>query len=140
MADVRERIDAELDQVQRILSRLSGVTACSRLSELELAGVAALLHGFYNGVENVLKQILREKGAGIPTGESWHRDLIALAASQGILTEKTAKGIRPYLAFRHFFSHAYAVDLVPDRIEPLVKEAPALFEQVQVDLAKALQK
>jgi hypothetical protein len=34
-----------------------------------------------------------------------------------------------YLAFRHYFSHAYALELFPERIEPLAKDAVALFNE-----------
>jgi uncharacterized protein YutE (UPF0331/DUF86 family) len=38
-----------------------------------------------------------------------------------IISESTAKEMRQYLAFRHFFSHGYSFDLDKKRIIPLVK-------------------
>jgi hypothetical protein len=65
----------------------------SDLSTLELAGVAALLHNFYNGVE--------------------------------------------YVA-RHFFSHAYALDLESPRVETLVANLPVAFTAFKVDIEATL--
>jgi hypothetical protein len=61
---------------------------------LELAGVAALLHNFYNAVENLLKQVVRARGLDIPSGDSWHRDLVSLASSRKIVSETTANELR----------------------------------------------
>lgn len=40
-----------------------------------------------------------------------------------------------YLAFRHFFSHAYALDLHPERMEPLVKGAGLVFNAFKSEIA-----
>ena len=108
------------------------------LSELELAGVAALLHNMYNGIENVMKQLLFAQGLEMPSGESWHRDLLLTVASQGFVLESTADDLKQYLAFRHFFSHAYALDLDPSRLEPLVSNAQRVFRTFTCDIDKKL--
>ena len=86
MADYRLRVEAEYEAIERTLSSLpSG--ALAELSKLELAGVAALLHNFYNGLENILKQVCRAQQIDIPSGSSWHRDLLMTAGAANILSE-----------------------------------------------------
>ena len=70
MADLQKRVAAEMENIERTLREIPPASACPGLSALELAGVAALLHNFYNGIENVLKQMLLFRSTDIPTGDS----------------------------------------------------------------------
>jgi hypothetical protein len=133
MPDYRLRIEAEYEAIERTLSALPG-KPLSELTELELAGVAAMLHNFYNGLENVLKQACRAREIGIPSGSSWHRDLLLTAGAADIISAALVGELSRFLAFRHFFSHAYALDLFPERMEPLVQEAVEVFKRFKNEI------
>ena len=57
MTSLRERVEAEFENIERVLAELPEKRPYSELSILELAGVSTLLHNFYNGIENILKHI-----------------------------------------------------------------------------------
>src|ERR1035437_4716765 len=108
------------------------------LSALELAGAAALLHNFYNAIENILKQIFISNKISIPEGKSWHKELIESAFKEAVITENCKNQLGHYLAFRHFFSHAYALDLYSDKIEPLVENMEEVFRLFKGEISKYL--
>ncbi len=138
MADLRERVESEYESIRRSLDALPQADRLADLSALELAGVAAMLHNFYNGIENVLKQVSLARNWHIPEGPAWHRRLLTASAENGVLALETAEELKQFLAFRHFFSHAYALDLDPERMEPLVAEAREAFDAVERDVARIL--
>ena len=140
MAKVHELVEAELENIERVLAELPADESVPKLSALELAGVATLIHNFYNGIENILKQLIISCGKKIPNGVSWHRELISIATSNNVISESTAKELRRYLAFRHFFSHGYSFDLDKERIIPLVKGIRAILACFRDDINKALDK
>jgi len=140
MAEVNERIEAEFENIERAVAELPGSDSLPNLSSLELAGVAALIHNFYNGIENILKHLVVSCGKEIPNNSSWHRDLVNIAISNGIISESTAKELRRYLAFRHFFSHGYSFDLDKERIIPLVKGIQGTLSCFREDIGKTLKK
>lgn len=138
MADVKERIAAEEENISRVLTQMPSAAELAELSELELAGTAALLHNTYNGIENILKQVVLSLDQKVPEGASWHRDLLTLAEEKGIISSTTAQGLFPLMAFRHFFSHGYALDLDPERMESLVNSVKHVVASVHDDVSTFL--
>jgi hypothetical protein len=110
MLDCRLRIEAEYEAIERALSALPQ-RPLNKLSALELAGVATLFHYFYNGVENVLKQVFKAKSISIPSGKSWHRDLLLKAAEEGVISENLQKELSIFLAFRRRYAFPRSLPL-----------------------------
>ena len=137
MASLKDKIEYDIDNIDRVFEEMPVHKILPQLSTLELAGVATLLHNFYNGVENILKRILIEKGIPIPHGDAWHKELLNLAEQENILSINVKNQLGEFLAFRHFFSHAYALDLYAERMEPLVKSSFELYETFKIEISKS---
>ncbi len=105
-------------------------------SEIELWALAAMLHSFYNGVENIFKRIATESGDPLPTGETWHRALLDMMTKPGstravVISMPLRDRLREYLRFRHAFRHAYSFRLRWDKMASLTlgcEETLRLFE------------
>ena len=138
MASLEDKIEAEYENINRLILELPPKERLPFLEFLELAGVATILHNFYNGIENILKLILIEKNIPLPNGSSWHKDLLELAEEKGIISKSTRERVGEYLSFRHFFSHAYALDLYAERLEPLVKNIKQVYSYFKNDISDFL--
>ena len=138
MPKVPEQVEAEFENIERVLAEMPNCESLPGLSPLELAGVAALIHNFYNGIENILKLIITSYSRKLPDSSSWHRDLIDLASSNNVISKSTAKELQQYLAFRHFFSHGYSFDLDKNRIIPLVMDIQKTFASFRNDVNNSL--
>ncbi len=68
-------------------------------------------------------------------GGSWHKELLKLARSKGIISESLFVELGEYLAFRHFFSHAYALDLYGDKLEPLVENINKIYQRFKKEIS-----
>jgi len=127
MASLREKVEAELEQMDQALRELPGARRVKQLSVLELGGTASLLSSLYHGAENILKQGLLAVGVALPSGAAWHRDLLQSAREHGMVTIELRDRLAPYMAFRHFFTHAYGFDLDPERMAPLIRDVRPVY-------------
>src|SRR5882724_9784857 len=88
----RKQQTAEREQLQRLLSGIHPLLAKCRTTaptEIELFALAATLHSFYTGLENIFKRMTVELDGEPVRGDAWHRDLL--------LRMKTPTAHRPAL-------------------------------------------
>lgn len=107
---------------------------------LELLGSAALIHGFYNGVERALTRIAPELNGGLPSGGDWHRRLLEQMTVEvpsirpAVLSSESASQLDEYRAFRHRFRNLYFFDIRWDRVRDLLSRATDTWKIVRADL------
>ena len=135
MANLKDKIEVEYENIDRLIREFPTPAQLPFLEFLQLAGVATLLHNFYNGIENILKLIFKAQNIPLPEGKSWHKELLNLAKLNKIISESTMLQLGEYMAFRHFFSHAYAFDLYADKLEPLVENIRNVYQSFKKDIS-----
>jgi uncharacterized protein YutE (UPF0331/DUF86 family) len=140
MASLREKVQVELENIALVLEELKTAQDEPNKRVVELAGIGAFLHNFYNGVENILKQILNSQGIQILRTDSWHQDLLIQAKDTGIISESTKKQLAEYLAFRHFFSHAYGFTLDEKELMLLVGKVFRVYSTFKTEIDSFLHK
>jgi hypothetical protein len=141
--DLRAEIDFERGQVSRLLQESAPLlTLCRRQAPdaMARAALASILHSFYTGVENLFKRIATATGETLPTAATWHRDLLTAMSEAGpgrpaVISEDARAALRPYLAFRHAFRHAYTFDLQWDKMQDLVLALDDTWRRVDAELA-----
>jgi uncharacterized protein YutE (UPF0331/DUF86 family) len=131
MASARERIEAELGNILIAVNDIVSARSESNLSRRELAGVAAFVHSFYNGVENILKQALIAHQVKLAHGDQWHKMLLSESVRLGLISAELRQELLRYLAFRHFFVHGYAFRLEESEMRHLVEKVDVVFAQLQ---------
>jgi len=129
MAELTRKIAAEKETVEEALRNLNEARARKDKSVVELAAIATFLHNIYNGIENILKQILKSRGTDVPRSQTWHKELLDLSVSMGIVSDKLCDELYEYMTFRHFFVHAYGFMLEQMHLEDLAKNIPEVWSQ-----------
>jgi hypothetical protein len=78
--ELAERIRGEMSDMERVVQRaLWAWPKAQKVSEEQnvyLDSVALNLHSFYSGIERLFELIARHVDSALPSGESWHRDLL----------------------------------------------------------------
>lgn len=107
---------------------------------IELSALAALLHSFYTGVENLFRRVAVEIDGGILQGDQWHRRLLQQMTETGkerpsVISSELYDRLHPYLQFRHVFRNSYSFQLRWDKMAPLVLHYEETFAALRAEIA-----
>lgn len=125
-------------------SRLDELTRIdlSTPSEANLAQAAVALHHAYGAIESALSRVARTIDGGLPEGADWHQALLESmrldidSVRPAVLSAESVALLRPLLAFRHFFRHAYAASWDAERLVKLRADALAARTPLRTDFAR----
>lgn len=135
----RKQQATEREQLQRLLIGIHQLlTQCGDTAptEIELSALAATLHCFYTGVENIFKRAAVELDGEPVRGDAWHRELLLRMKTQtarrpALLSEELHDTLNEYLRFRHVFRNAYSFDLDWQKLSPLVLGLEETFQKLE---------
>ncbi len=138
----RKQQATERQQLQRWVFGMHGLLVQCRTTaptEIELSALAALLHSFYTGVENIFKRVTVELDGEPVRGDSWHRELLLRMKMPtphrpALLSEELHDTLNEYLRFRHVFRNAYSFDLDWQKMSPLVLRLEETFKMLELAL------
>jgi hypothetical protein len=142
----RKQQATEREQLERLLSGIRPLLAKCRNTaptEIELSALAATLHSFYTGVENIFKRVTVELDGEPVRGDAWHRELLrrmktSTANRPALLPEELHDTLTEYLRFRHVFRNAYSFDLDWQKISPLALRMEETFQKLEEALDRFL--
>jgi hypothetical protein len=142
---LRERVEAELAEVRRAAGKARQAFDAAEIDSQQatffLDSVAVNLHGFYSGIERIFEWIARELDGGLPTGSTWHRDLLTQMSLQvdgvrpAVIRSETARRLDAYLRFRHLVRNLYAWDFEAAKLADLVGGTADAVSGLEEDLA-----
>lgn len=104
--------------------------------------VAMTLQHFYTSLETAFKRVTKELEGDIPSGESWHRDLLELMflEIEGVRPPLLSSAIKDDLdklrRFRHVVRHGYEYELDWSQMLPLIESLNKITKQIKEDFAE----
>jgi hypothetical protein len=136
LAHDRKALGAIGEQLARELPRLAA--GADRAAH---AVVAVDVHRYYTGLESALERVERTF-ASVPGGGDWHLELLRGAALDiagarpRILAPEITEALVDVLRFRHFFRHAYLVELDGDKLNRVATRLVSMTAAIDADLER----
>ncbi len=135
MDELRREIAAEKEHIRETLQTLQTVLERRKKTVVELAAISTFVQNTYNGMENILKRILKFKGVEMLPSDSSHKNLLGLSVKNKIMSLELSKKFDEYRAFRHFFVHGYGIMLDKEKVLPLAENLPKVWNEFEKELA-----
>lgn len=135
----------QMDQIERVRH-----TLVERAAQIESGGPAIVegaafhVHNYYSAVEDLLKIVATAFENNIADVSHWHSELIDRMTLdiEGIrprlLSADTAALLHRLRSFRHFFRHAYRVELEESEIQSNVKRVQQVDPLLRADVERFL--
>lgn len=133
--DVLDEQNAVDETIERLLKAKENFNP-QKQDNLTEPAMGTYLMNFYNGIENILKRISKEYYSIMPTGNSWHKELLNLSynAPEGkiaIFDQGIVERLVPYRNFRHRFISGYGFQLKGEKMLELIADIEIVWSDVK---------
>jgi len=141
--EFKDEAEAELQLLHRLLDEYAPLFETARATTPDRAAalaLAAVVHSFYNGVENIFKRAAKLIDRELPRSGAWHVELLdamsqTLGSRPALISGELRTRLKRYLSFRHLFRHGYSFDLDWEDMSPLVLGCANTLTQLETELA-----
>ncbi len=146
-SEIADDIEFEISQIDDLLQTYAELLENSQKQTpglVEVTAIGAVLHSFYNGLENIFLAVAKRLDHNIPAGDHWHRELLGLMTAkssnrEALISIATERALSNYLGFRHLFRHSYSKMLKWSELEKLVVDLHSVWMQARTELLAFLQ-
>jgi hypothetical protein len=137
-----QKIQYEIEQIDELIKDSIPVYNLCKVREpdfVEKCGVALILQSFYNGIENIVLMIIKNKDSKLPNDSKWHKELLSKAFEKTenrseIFKEEIRIQLNDYLQFRHIARHSYGFKLNWGKMKHLLFEMNIMWNNVKDNL------
>jgi len=139
---LKTKVLFEISQIDKLLDSHKPLLDLCRLKIpdlIEMSAAAMFLHSFYNGIENILKIIIKFYDNKLPNDIKWHMELLEKAFISNenrkeIFRKESQEKMEEYLKFRHFVRHSYGFQLEWERMEDLMHDINNTWKILKEDI------
>jgi hypothetical protein len=138
-----QRIRGEIPDLDQVSQRALAAWAQAKEvpgESVYLDSVALNLHAFYSGLERLFELIARHVDDTLPSGETWHRDLLRQMAQDmpetrpAVLSQDNALTLDEFRRFRHLVRNVYTRSLAPGKMVALMAALPEFWPTLRAEL------
>jgi hypothetical protein len=136
------KVEFEVLQIDKLLNETTPLLklAQNKIPDtVETAALGLFLHSFYNGIENIIKSVIKEEYGKLPSSNKWHKELLDLCfiktdGNKALFSDKLKIILDDYLSFRHFIRNTYSYKIKWERMEYLVLNIDINWNDIKTEI------
>jgi hypothetical protein len=139
VAEIRDDLEAMSRLREKLLDAQARLTAAEP-SSIDVMAAAGFLHHAYTAMESVHERIVARVDSTVLQGERRHAGLLTRVSVEvpgvrpAVIRPETRARLARLLRFRHFFRHAYRIDLLADEVRGVMTGIGDLIDDYRRDV------
>ena len=135
---LRTDLEAQVGEVRRVYAKLRVRADGFAANEERCEALAFQLHNLYCAIEDIFLLIADAFENQIGDGGGWHIELLSRmrrdipGVRPSVIEDADVRALDELRSFRHVFRHAYALEIDPEKLAIVLRQALAIENRLQV--------